>query len=206
MSKPGKSTNLTLVSDIQAYFHELVTQSLERNKLKVHPETEFYLVNLMRQFMSADHLFARDQNGHSKEEPVALMVKEALEEPRPEAQKLLFRHVGDICLYVSGFFQESLKRKLVDVDYYIDMGGTAYRNVAARADAPTFRDLYHDLATRFPAFVGVFEEISVKTTPKTEKDLLRIYENWVNTRSDKAARALQEAGILPNDTIKKGWQ
>ena len=41
---------------------------------------------------------------------------------------------------------------------------------------------------------------------KTEKDILRIYEVWVRTRSERAAKALQEAGIVPNETIKKEMQ
>ena len=49
-------------------------------------------------------------------------------------------------------------------------------------------------------------EVSANTTPRTEKDLLRLYELWVRTRSERAAKALQEAGILPNENIKKEWQ
>jgi hypothetical protein len=180
----------------QAYFHELVTSALENQKVSARPETEFYLVNLMNQFMCA----------RLPEEPLALMVKEALEQPRPEQQKNLFKQVGDTSLYVAGYFQDSLNRKLVDVDYYIDMGGTAYNQVAERADEEIVRCLYRELAEKFAAFVEVLNEISVLTSQKTEKDLLRLYETWIRTRSERAAKALQEAGILPNETMKKDWQ
>ena len=126
--------------------------------------------------------------------------------PQPEAQRLLFRQVGDVSLYVAGYFQDSLSRKLVDVDYYIDMGGTAYKQVAQRAEEEVLRGLYEELSEKFAAFVEVLAEISDKTAQKSEKDLLRMYELWVRTKSERAAKALQEAGILPNDTIKKGWQ
>jgi hypothetical protein len=191
----GKS--LTLVVQPQAYFHELVTGALGKQHLNVQPETEFYLVNLLNQFMAADRL---------REEPLALMVKEALEAPSSENQKQLFRQVGDESLYVAGFFQDSLNRKLVDIDYYIEMGGTAYRQVAARVEENPQRSLYEELANKFASFVEVLADVSDRTTPRNEKDLLRLYEVWVTTRSERAAKALQEAGILPNEQIKKDWQ
>ncbi len=190
-------SNLTVVLQPQAFFHELITEALGHQRVQTQPETEFYLVNLLNQFMITDRL---------PEEPLALMIKDALEAPETESQKTRFKQVGDVSLYVAGFFQDSLNRKLVDVDYYIDMGGTAYQQVANRAEEELMRRLYKELADKFSSFVEVLAEVSEKTTPKSEQDILRIYELWVRTRSERAARKLQEAGIVPNDTIKKNLQ
>ncbi len=197
----SNKSNLTLVTQPQDYFRELVTSALERQKVSAQPETEFYLVNLLNQFISSDRLYARDENGSFREEPLAILVKEALETEERYAQRALFRHVGDISLYTAGFFQESLQRKLVDVDYYIDMGGTAYQHVACRAEEDVLRDVYLELADKFGAFVDVFAEISDQTTPRTEKDILRLYDLWLRTKSERAAKALQEAGIALNETL-----
>jgi len=202
---PDKPT-LTLVTQAHDYFRELVRDALGNQKVAPQPETEFYLVNLMNQFMISDRLYARSSEGLVKDEPLALLVKEALEEPEPHAQSLLFRRIGDVSLYTAGFFQDSLNRKWVDVDYYIDMGGTAYLRVANRAEEEVLKGLYKELSEKFGAFVDVFAEVSDKTTQKTEVDLLRMYELWIRTRSERAAKALHEAGILPNDNLKKDWQ
>ena len=201
-----KSDKLTLVAQPQDFFRELITEALDHQKMVVQPETEFYLVNLLNQFMTTEKLYPRDGAGSVREEPLALMVKDALEQPQPRAQSAMFRHIGDVSLYVGGYFQDSLNRKLVDVDYYIDMGGAAYQRVAVRSDEEVLRAVYQELANKFGSFVEVFAEVSDKTSPRTEKDLLRLYELWVRTRSGRAAKALQEAGILPNETIKKDWQ
>jgi hypothetical protein len=202
-----KRTSLTLVAQPQDYFRELVTEAMERQKVTAQPETEFYLVNLLNQFIKTDRLYLRDADGTAREEPLALMVKEALEEPAPSAKSARFRHIGDVSLYVGGYFQDSLSRKLVDVDYYIDMGGAAYQRVAVLcSEEEALRAVYEELAAKFSTFVEVFADVSEKTSPRTEKDLLRLYELWVRTRSERAAKALQEAGILPNETIKKDWQ
>jgi hypothetical protein len=197
---------VTLVAQPQEYFRELVTDALEKQKLATQPETEFYLVNLLNQFITTDRLYARDGEGTVRDEPLVLMIKEALEEPEKRSQSALFRHVGDVSLYTAGFFQDSLARKLVDIDYYIDMGGTAYQQVAARTEEETLRALYQELADKFGSFVEVLATISDRTTPRTEKDLLRLYDLWLRTKSERAAKALQEAGILPNDSLKKDWQ
>lgn len=197
---------LTLVAHPEAFFHELITDALGRQKVKPQPETEFYLVNLLNQFITTDRLYPRDAEGNPRPEPLALMMKDAIEQQQLQAQRALFRQIGDVSLYIAGFFQDSLNRKLVDVDYYIDIGGTAYQQVAARADEELFRSVYCELADKFGVFVEVLAEISDKTAQRTEKDLLRMYELWVRTRSERAAKALQEAGILPNETVKKNLQ
>lgn len=199
--------NLTLVAQPQDFFRELVTEALGQQHVRTRPETEFYLVNLLNQFIKTDRLYGQSQDGTMREEPLAFMVKEAIEEPKPQAQAALFRRIGDVSLYTAGFFQESLNRKLVDVDYYIDVGHTAYSNVASRAEEDVMKIIYEELSAKFAAFVDVLAAVSDKTTPKSEKDLLRLYELWVRTGSDRAAKALQDAGIIPNKTaVKKDWQ
>lgn len=206
----NEKSNLTLIARPQDFFRELVTSALGHQKVSAQPETEFYLVNLLNQFMTTDRLYSRDGDGTMREEPLALLIKEALETPEPQAQGQMFRHVGDVSLYIAGYFQESLSRKLVDVDYYIGMGGTAYQQAASRSDESVMRAVYEELSDKFGHFVEVLGEVSSQTTPRTERDLLRMYELWVRTRSERAAKALQEAGILPNENVKpllkKDWQ
>jgi hypothetical protein len=205
-SSPTSSSKLTLVTEPLDYFRELVVSALQRQRVRTRPEIEFYLVHLLNQFMTADRLYARDADGGAKEEPLALLMKEAIEQPEPDAKKQLYRRVGDLSLYMAGYFQDSLSRKLVDVDYYIGMGGSAYRQVASMAGESSVAEMYGELAGGFGRFVDVLAEVSDRTTTTNEKDLLRQYELWIRTRSERAAKKLQEAGILPNETIRKGWQ
>ncbi len=205
--KGNENRTLTLVAQAQGYFHELVLSALHLQKLTTLPEAEVYLVNLLNQFMIADHLYERrGPEGVAKEEPLALMLKEALEARQAQLQASLFRRIGDVSLYKAGFFQDSLKRKAVDVDYYIDMGESAYQNVAARMEAQGLRQLYAELAAKFGDFVEVLAVVSDQTSGRSERDLLRMYELWMRTKSERAAKALQEAGILPNNLVTKDWQ
>ena len=40
------------------------------------------------------------------------------------------QRLGDVSLFIAGFFARSFARKLIDVDYHIAMGGNAYSSLA----------------------------------------------------------------------------
>lgn len=200
------ATKLQLVAQPQEYFYELLDGAFSKRSFKPTAETSFYLVNLLNQFMTTDALYSRDAEGRHREEALALLVKEANEIPAQELKRVLYRQVGDLSLYRAGFFQESLNRKLVDIEYYIDMGGRAYQEAASRHEDKALRIVFEELAHRFGKFVDVLADVSDQTMSKTERNLLRLYDNWIKTKSERAERLLNEAGIIPNATTKKNVQ
>ena len=128
------------------------------------------------------------------EEPLAFKLKEALEQENQKMRALMFRHLGDVSLYKAGFFQDSLNKKIVDLDYYIEMGETAYHQVAKTETSKS--ELYSELSDKFARFVDVFAEISDESNVQTEKDLLRVYKSWSETKNLRQERVLKKAGIL----------
>lgn len=107
--------------------------------------------------------------------------------------------MGDTSLYVSGFFSESLQRKLVDVDYYIQMGGAAYSQLAryfrSSPDSIVFGDVYGELGLKFGRFVDVLAEIS-ETTMSGNQGLVHLYEKWLRTGSEWTERRLRAQGVI----------
>lgn len=198
---------IQLVSEPLDFFRELVTETLDKKHLKTFPETEFYLVHLLGRFINTENLYQKSENGTYKDEPLALMVKEALEQERAEAQKVMFQQVGDVSLYLAGFFQDSLHKKLVNLDYYVGLGGHAYQQVAARVEQKNRQVIFQELADKFSHFVDVFAEIGDKTNvKKTENDLLRLYDRWLAHGSERDEIALKKAGINPLEHKKNKKQ
>lgn len=195
---------ISLVAQPEAYFHELLTESLGSQGVRAQPETEVYLVDLLKRFILTDRLYARDGEGAVREEPLALQVQEALEEPGLATSRALFRRIGDVSLYTAGFFRESLARRHVDLGYYIGMGASAYLQAANRAQDEPLEPAFRELGAGFAQYVEVLLGVSERTqlqahAGETERDLLKLYETWLRTKSERAARALQEAGITPVD-------
>src|SRR5262249_29802595 len=132
--------------------------------------------------------------------PLALRMLEALgDDVSPRQRRVQLRQIGDTSLYVSGFWADSLSGKLVDVDYYIDLGGTAYGELArdATAGIDGVADVFGELAANFGRFVEVLMIVSRKTAcAGGNRDVVRLYERWLRTKSRWAARRLAEIGVL----------
>jgi len=195
--KENPASTLTLDATPESFFFELVRNAVDRQKIRIQPETEFYVVKLLKRFIFSDALYSRSSDGSLTEQPIAFMYKEALEAEASPEQKVLFQNVGDISLFKAGFFSESLSRANLDINYYIGMGGAAYHHAAQRSEEKHFRSLFSELADQFGRCVNILSEVSEVTTPtRTEQDLLRLYEIWNNTGSERLARTLSKTGIL----------
>jgi hypothetical protein len=203
--KPGSGSTLTLDLTPESFFFELVRTSADKKHLKIRPETEFYLVRLLNRFMFSESLYSKSTDGSLEDQPLAFLFKEALEAEAQPEQKTLFQNVGDISLFKAGFFQESLSRANLDVGYYIGLGGAAYLNAAERSEERHFRDLFSDLSRQFGCMVALLSDVSESTTfARTEQDLVRLYDMWSRTGSDRAARTLGKTGIrVEKDRSKK---
>lgn len=203
-----QNSKLSLVSGATEYFKEAVTGALEKQKVTVEQDTEFYLVDLLTRFMSPDSLFLVDESGGKRHhEVLALLMGEAMGSTNSGEKLRSLRRLGDISLYTAGFFQDSLARKIVDIDYYIDMGRTAYGSLATMGSAvELFRNAFDELSRQFPKFVDVLSEVSASSGASDPKNILRQYEVWLKTRSERAEKSLKEAGIIPNKLVKADWQ
>jgi hypothetical protein len=192
----AKPSPLTLDTTPESFFFELVRGAVDHQKVKLQPETEFYLVKLLNRFIFSESLYSKNSEGTLEDQPLALMYKDALEAEVPTSQKSLFQNVGDISLYKAGFFSESLSKFNLDVNYFASIGGAAYHNAAERSGDKHFRVMFGELSTKFIKMVDVLNEVSEQTSvPSSEQDLFKLYDMWSRTGSERAARALKKAGI-----------
>jgi hypothetical protein len=187
----------------QEYFRDLLGTALTRQNVRVQPDTEFYLVNLLAQFLTCDKLYTEREDGARDTEPLALMLARAMQGGR-EVQIRTLRQLGDVSLYVSGFFTDSLSRSVVDVDYYVRMGGTAYAKVSELSRVGNLSTLYAELSVKFAAFVDVLSEVAENTAVATNAGVVRLYERFLKTGSTRMARLLGERGVVAQVPPKDG--
>src|SRR5437660_10135438 len=173
------------------YFKAVVEGGLGHQRLNAGELTAYYVVNLLTGFL---------QRPAGDDAPLAIRLAQALESGGLQ-QRTTLKEIGDLSLFVSGFFSDSLRRKLVDVDYYVSIGGCAY-NALSRADTDTLSPVFGELSEKFVGFVDVLSEVSERTSCSTNGDLLRLYERWLKTRSRRSGQLLAERGVVPNASIK----
>jgi hypothetical protein len=177
------------------FFKELVESSLARQHVQAGDLTEYYLVNLLCQYVRMDPA-ARVEYG----EPLAVRLARALQSGGIE-QRTRLRSLGDFSLFTAGFFSDSIKRRQVDVDYYVSMGEYAYGSLSKAEDA--FRGVYAELARKFVGFSDVLADVSERTALSSNNDLLRVYEKWLRTGSQRDGQRLVDRGIVPNASVGK---
>jgi hypothetical protein len=178
------------------YFKELIESALARQRVQAGEFTSYYLVNLLCQFVRPDARgpFADDAD------PLAIRLTRALQTAGPE-QRARLRSLGDFSLFTSGFFADSLRRRPIDVDYYVSLGEYAYGSLSRHEDA--FADVFAELARKFVGFMDVLAEVSERTALAPSSDLLRLYEKWLRTGSARDGQKLVDRGIVPNASIGK---
>lgn len=178
------------------YFKDLVETALSRQQLRANDLTSYYLVDLLCRFVRPDRRipFSDDSN-----EPLALRLGRALGSDGLE-QRARLRNLGDFSLFMSGFFPESLHRKVVDVDYYVSMGAYAYGSLSRR-DTDAFGEVFGELATKFVAYMDVLSDVSEQSGVRSSMDALRLYDKWLRTGSARDGQRLVDRGILPNSSI-----
>jgi hypothetical protein len=178
------------------YFRSLVESALDHQHVRAGELTSYYLVNLL-----CGYVRLGTRRAPLDDEPLALQLARALESGGEE-QRARLRSLGDASLFVSGFFSDSLRRRLVDVDYYVSMGEYAYASLS-RFERDTFATTFGELADQFSSFVDVLSEVSEQSGLTSSQDLLRMYERWLRTGSRRSGQQLVERGIVPNATVGK---
>jgi hypothetical protein len=176
------------------YFKQLVEDALAHQRVQSSEHTTFYVVNLLAAFVCPQ----RDATD-ALQEPLALRLARALQTGGVQQREGL-RQVGDVSLFLSGFFADSLARKLVDVDYYVTLGGYAY-GFLSRRDDDGCAPIFSELAEKFTRFVDVLSEVSDRSGTNSSTDLLRLYEEWLRTRSPRNGDQLLARGIVPNQSV-----
>lgn len=181
---------MDLEISVEGFFQGEVDRAFRDKGL--HPGTlvEHYLVQLLAAYAA---------QGIS-DAPLALKLAEVAD-ANPRERRRGLREIGDTSLYLSGFWADSLADKLVDVDYYIEMGGSAYGELARGGPgwtADPFGDVFAELAANFVRFVEVLAIVSRRTThPSSNEDVLRLYRRWQRTKSQSAAARLASLGVVP---------
>lgn len=179
----------------QEFFSELVTEACEQRNFETFPQATSYLVDVLVFYMNTTNLFDETEpNGKRSRGTLAEMMLKAGSAQRNERIELL-KKLGDTALYISGFFGESLQRKLVNLDYYKEMGETAYGSLASCVNEDTVARVYREYSRRFIHFVDILTYISSKAIRPMSGNLLQLFENYASG-SELARDQLLDQGVI----------
>lgn len=185
-----------LILSAKQYFAQAVEDAFEKRKIETYPQVSHYLVDLLERFVVVQNLYDEkyDELGNPIPQTLAEMYMVAAAAEGQQRTEML-RKMADRSLYISGFFGDSLSRKVVDIDYYADMGGAAYEALALQSKADLQAKIYRTFSKRFLDFVEVLTYISDSSQLKADQNILRLYDRYMRTGSELAREKLIELGV-----------
>ncbi len=193
------TTRVLPVANLREFFKDSLQGALQKQQLEVEDQTEHYVVNLLTLFARSEALYERTPEG-ARLRPLAVMLSEALAAPSAGDRNRALQRLGDVSLFVAGFFARSFARKLIDVDYYIAMGGRAYGTLGetlSRGRGKVLGNVFAELSDKFQPLVDALNELSESAYTHSDKDILRLYEIWLKTGSRRSYEILRRLGVNP---------
>ena len=200
MRETSSSDRVVPVANLLDYFRTSVEGVIAEQGVDVKPHATYYVVNLLTLFSRSEELYDDDGELFGLK-PLALMLADASDAATLEQRNQTLQRIGDVALFISGFFADSLATNAVDIDYYIHMGGSAYGSLSSETRR-TFRgrayaDTYGELADKFQVLVDVLNEVRDRERQDSDTDLLRTYQVWRKTGSKRAEQLLRQQGVVP---------
>ena len=201
MQKTDESV-VSPVNNLTEFFRDALDDALVHQHVSLDAHTAHYVVSLLT-------LYARTEVSHGDTRPgqrwvsLADLLAQAADASTPMERAASLQRLGDVSLFVAGFFAHGFERRLIDVDYHIAMGGRAYGTLAAAPVSGPRRALcgvFGELARKFQSVVDAIGEISDTARVWSSKDILRLYELWLKTGSRRAESLLQQLGVQPAPT------
>jgi hypothetical protein len=187
------------VVNLREFFRDALHGALEKRQLAVEDQTEHYVVNLLTLFSRSEELYDATPDG-ARLKPLVVMLAEALEARSEGDRNRGLQRLGDVSLFIAGFFAQSFARKLIDIDYHIAMGGRAYGALAetmSRGKGRVLGHVFAELSTNFQPMVDALNEVSESSYSHSDKDILRLYEVWLKTGSRRCYEILKRLGVEP---------
>jgi hypothetical protein len=197
------STRVQPVSNLREFFKDALHGALEKRRLEVEDQTEHYVVNVLTLFSRSEALYETTSEGR-RLKPLVVMLSEALEARSEGDRNRGLQRLGDVSLFIAGFFAQSFARKLIDIDYHIAMGGRAYAALAeamSRGKGRVLGQVFNELANNFQPMVDVLNEVSETSYKHSDKDILRLYEVYLKTGSRRCYEILKRLGVEPTSAV-----
>jgi len=186
------------VTNLREFFKDSLHGALVKQQLAVEDQTEHYVVNLLTLFARSEALYEQTPEG-TRLKPLVVMLCEALEASGRAERNRSLQRLGDVSLFVAGFFARGFAAKLIDIDYHIAMGGRAYGVLAhsLQGRGRVLAGVFAELSEKFQPMVDALNEVSEGAYVHSDQDILRLYEIWLKTGSKRCHELLHRLGVDP---------
>ena len=178
------------------FFTERVQAALREQSIELDEASQVYLVNLLEDFTHTGNLQVGEGEGESGTPALFRLYQRAMNATAQEAA-FAYRHMGDVALVVAGMFSPHVERSLVNVDYYVKMGGSAYHRASFLDRSGMLAPALSQLARCFDKVVEVLTRIAERTTLPVPAGVADLYARWARNPDCELTQRLMLGGAIP---------
>lgn len=195
----SQNDQLILDLSLKDLFWPILSEVKKEHKLPLGCETESYLLNILVTYSLSSALYLKPE----KEPMLTERYLKALSLKEESKKHSLLKTLADSTLFKAGFFGESLKRKIIGLGFYKDIGQAAYLSLYSS----TGSNLYADMHQSFSLYVDLLDLMGRKLGLKsTETDLISLLDRFSKAKSNLTEIEIQKAGLNLEDLKKASNQ
>jgi AraC-like DNA-binding protein len=187
--------------NVRELFFDLVDEFEKKLKISLSEYSKIYLMKLLEQLAEGNDYFY-----------TAVMEDKSLAETLMESvHKNIFEKIrdlkalGDLCLLFGGLYPEFMTKRLVDIDYYINIGKNSYNLISDTYKSYTSKYelymLYNKLAEEYMNLVSILTEISDELNFLDKDDFYKSFKRWEKTKINKYSEVLMSNKRLLHNFI-----
>ena len=174
----------------ESFFKEYLYKELELASSSLSFPVKNYLVELFCLYLYSDQFFEKQEGQTKSHESTLADLYKKSQISKPQEKLYLFKKIGDLSLYISGFFRLAIKRKIVHISYYEQMGQTAYHLVSSAYGSKP--NVFKELAEEFKNLSQILFSIHKKSETKNSRYLLKFTEQSLSKKFTKLQMILFE--------------
>lgn len=184
-------------ANLQGFFFEGLNELNKKSLCPIPESIIFYSSEVLDKFALTQDFFEVSEEGKLRQKILGMKLLEAMQMSR-EDQKRTYKEVADMSLLVCGYFAESVNKKIVDTQYYAQLGKMAYGHL--NNVSPSFLDIpsfYGMVSTCFESMTTLMANFASKNRYGSDHELIF---RKINEDKNVTDNELLASGILPVKT------
>lgn len=197
MQNDSGTKKIILSNSLKGFFFEGLSELNKKSLCPVPESIIFYSSDVLDKFTLSEDFFDFSE-GKVREKILGMKLLEATQYSREE-QKRIYREVGEMSLMVCGYFSQSVNKKIVDTNYYSQIGKMAYSHL--NSVTPKFFDIPHFYGMVATCFESLTTLLTLLASREKGYENNLIFQKIMNDE-EVSETQMKASGILPPSARK----
>ena len=188
---------MKVYKNVKELFFNLILEFEKKLNIHLSEYSKLYLMKLLEELAAGSNYL---NNIVKEDKTLAETLLEAVHQTIFEKIRHL-KALGDLCLLFGGLYPEYMTKKLVDIDYFINIGKHSYNLISDTYKNNTSKYdlymLYSKLTEEYLKLINILTEISDELSFLDRDNLYKSFKRWEKTGIKKYSEVIKSNNIIP---------